>query len=220
LTLPHHVVTETIREDADCRLYRGIDSERPIPVLLKLPGHAIPSTQRLARARHEYEILTDLECPGAPRPYELLDSAESPVIVVEDVGGQPLTSMIDGKPWTLSVFLPVALALVDTLDHIHRRRIIHQDIKPQNVLVNSLTGQTQIIDFSRASRLSREHPQLAPSDHVEGTLTYLSPEQTGRMNRAVDYRADFYALGVLFYELLTGHPPSSLAMLWNWSIAI
>ena len=207
MTLQEFVVTETLREDADCRLYRAIDPERHVPVLLKRPGLAISYAPGLARMRFEYEILTGLDCPGVQRAYALLVEGEGPAIVAEDIGGQLLTSLIDGAPWSLSTFLPVALTLVDTLEHFHRRRIIHRDITPQNILVNVTSCRTQLIDFSRASRLSREHPNLAPPDHVEGTLTYLAPEQTGRMNRVVDYRADFYALGVLFYELTTGSPP-------------
>ena len=207
LTLQDFVVTETLREDADCRVYRSIDPERHVPVLLKRPGSALPHAPGLARLRHECEVLTDLDCPGAPRVYALLNESERSAIVVEDIGGQLLASMIDGTPWSLSTFLPVALTLVETLEHFHRRRIIHRDIKPENILVNLTSCRTQLIDFSHSSRLSREHPNLAPSVHVEGTLAYLAPEQTGRMNRVVDYRADFYALGVLFYELTTGCPP-------------
>jgi len=202
----HYTVTETLREDGEARICRAFDRERQIPVLLKLPGHAIPPTWRLARISHEHEILTDLDCLGAPRPYALFDDPEQPAIVFEDIGGELLASLINGTPWPLSAFFPVALSLIDTLDHVHRRRIIHRDITPQNIVVNVAAGRTQLVDFSRASRLSIEHPHLAPPDHVEGTLAYLAPEQTGRMNRVVDYRADFYALGVLFYELLTGHP--------------
>src|SRR6476646_426064 len=99
------------------------------------------------------------------------------------------------------------MQLASTLGHLHEQQIIDKDIKPQNIVINAETQEIQLIDFSIASQLERENSTLSHPDLLEGTLAYMSPEQTGRMNRSIDYRTDFYSLGVTFYEMLTGELP-------------
>ncbi|MDO9352660.1 MAG: AAA family ATPase, partial [Solirubrobacteraceae bacterium] len=142
-----------------------------------------------------------------PSAYALLDDGASLVLVHEDIGGASLDTLLAGEPCGLAHFFRIALALVEALEVVHAQRIVHRDIKPHNIIVNAETGQVQLIDFGLASQIVRERAEMRPPEQLEGTLSYLAPEQTGRMNRAVDYRADFYALGVTLYELLTGRLP-------------
>jgi len=107
----------------------------------------------------------------------------------------------------ISDFLPIAIQIADAVGQIHAANLIHKDINPANIIWNKKTNQLKIIDFSISSRLPREKPALKNPEQVEGTLAYISPEQTGRMNRNLDYRTDLYSLGVTFYELLTGKVP-------------
>ncbi|MHC5828210.1 MAG: serine/threonine protein kinase, partial [Nostoc sp.] len=126
----------------------------------------------------------------------------------EDFGGISLKDWaVRGTRQSLQEFLEIAIALCDTLDILYHQRIIHKDIKPANILINPETKQVKLIDFSIASLLPRETQTLISPNVLEGTLAYISPEQTGRMNRGIDYRTDFYSLGVTFYELLTGELP-------------
>jgi serine/threonine protein kinase len=126
---------------------------------------------------------------------------------MEDFGGSSLGHFANGRSLSLEQFLPIALQLIEILHLLHQQRVIHKDIKPANILIQPKTGQVKLIDFSISSLLPRETQEIKTLNGLEGTLAYLSPEQTGRMNRGVDYRSDFYSLGVTFYELLTGRLP-------------
>ncbi|WP_445304733.1 ATP-binding protein [Microcoleus sp. Pol7_A1] len=126
---------------------------------------------------------------------------------VEDFGGESLTIWMQQRKFTLEEFLQIAIATTETLGQIHRANIIHKDINPSNIVYNPETEQLKIIDFGISTQLSRETPIVKNPGVLEGTLAYISPEQTGRMNRTLDYRTDFYSLGVTFYKLLTGKLP-------------
>jgi serine/threonine protein kinase len=136
------------------------------------------------------------------------------VILLEDFGGESLEQWMRSHPETfcpmpLSTFLRLAINLTDILDRIHAANVIHKDINPGNIVLNLETGVVKIIDFGIATQFSRTNPTFKNPHVLEGTLAYLSPEQTGRMNRSLNYRTDFYSLGVTFYQLLTGHLPFS-----------
>ncbi|ERT03709.1 AAA ATPase domain protein, partial [Lyngbya aestuarii BL J] len=130
------------------------------------------------------------------------------VLVMEDFGGVSLKEWeLGGKLTSLQDFLKIAISLCDALEILYRERIIHKDIKPANILIQPETLQIKLIDFSISSQLPKEIPEIDNPNVLEGTLAYISPEQTGRMNRGIDYRTDFYSLGVTFYELLIGELP-------------
>ncbi|MFM7791423.1 MAG: serine/threonine protein kinase, partial [Microcystis panniformis] len=148
-----------------------------------------------------------LNFEGAIKAYGLETYRRTPVIILEDFGGISLKKWLGGKTLALRDFLSLALRIVANLEKIHNAKVIHKDINPANIVLNPETGQIKIIDFGIASVLQRENPGLKNPNVLEGTLAYLSPEQTGRMNRSLDYRTDFYSLGVSFYELLTGQLP-------------
>jgi serine/threonine protein kinase len=172
-----------------------------------------PSSQELTRYRQEYAITSSLNIEGVIKAYSQQDYQRSLVILLEDFGGESLEQWIqqcpDFCPMNLSTFLRLAINLTDILGRIHAANVIHKDINPANIILNRNTGIVKIIDFGIATQFNRTNPTFKSHYVLEGTLAYLYPEQTGRMNRLLDYRTDFYSLGVTFYELLTGHLPFS-----------
>jgi serine/threonine protein kinase len=140
---------------------------------------------------------------------------DRPVLALEDPGGAPLDQLL-GHPLDLASSLRLAIGLSSAIDHLHQRGIIHKDIKPTNVLVNSVTGQCRLLGFGIASRLPRERQSAEPPEFIAGTLAYMAPEQTGRMNRSIDSRSDLYALGVTLYEMLTGSLPFTASDPMEW----
>lgn len=209
-------ITEEMFKGANSLVYRGHRQADGQMVILKMLNQAYPSPEKIARFQLEYELTRNLNglVPGerqAPasvvQAYSLASDQGRWVMLLEDMGGEALNRVAQRRRFSLPDFLRLAIQLVTILDWVHQQHVIHKDINPSNVVLNPATGQLRLIDFGISSRLSRENPALRNPNVVEGTLAYMSPEQTGRMNRAVDYRTDFYSLGVTFYELLTGHLP-------------
>lgn len=177
------------------------------PVILKTVRHEHPPIRDVARLRHEFTLLKKLDVPGVVSALELLGSGSRPALVLEDFEGESLRRKIPPQGLALDDFFWVAKAAVKALGHIHSANILHKDIKPDNLIVHFDRRQLAIADFSIASQLSEERLSSQTFNILEGSLAYLSPEQTGRMNRPVDYRSDYYSLGVTFYELLCGELP-------------
>ncbi len=172
--------------------------------MLKLNDTA---TERIKLYQHEYQLLQRLPLPGVVQPYAFEADQPRPFLVLEDFGGTSLASLNLAGQLTLGTFLKLAIDLADILGQVHAAHVIHKDINPNNIVYHPKTGEVKLIDFSIATALSRETQSFTSPHSLAGTLAYLSPEQTGRINRAIDYRSDFYALGVTFYELLTGQLP-------------
>ncbi len=210
VSIPGYRINEQLYNGSRTLVYRAIRETDSIPVVIKLLKNPYPSFTELVQFRNQYTIAKNLNLPGIIQTYSL-EVYQNGYALVMEFGGISL------KEYFVSVetryiafgqeFLEVAIALCDTLDILIRSRIIHKDIKPANILINPETKQVKLIDFSIASLLPRETQILMSPNVLEGTLGYLSPEQTGRMNRGIDYRTDFYSLGVTFYELLTGKLP-------------
>jgi predicted ATPase/class 3 adenylate cyclase/tRNA A-37 threonylcarbamoyl transferase component Bud32 len=208
LTLAGYEVSTVLHEGAFSRVYRGHHRADGKTVVLKTLRQSIPDPEQLARYQQEYTITHALgEIPGVIRVHELAWLAHCPVIVLEDYGAQTLTEYLKTQPLPLDTFLELAIALTRILAAVHQAQVIHKDINPANVLIHPQSREIKLIDFGIASQLSRETPMVSGVGVLEGTLPYLSPEQTGRMNRALDYRSDFYSLGATFFEMLTGRPP-------------
>ncbi|MFB2921177.1 trifunctional serine/threonine-protein kinase/ATP-binding protein/sensor histidine kinase [Aerosakkonema funiforme] len=209
IQIPNYQILETIYSGSRTLVYRAIRTLDQLPVVLKLLKNEYPTFSDLVKFSNQYTIAKNLHQPGIIQTYSLEPYQNGYVLVMEDFGGISL------KEWalkrknapSLQDFLEAAIALCDTLDILYQERIIHKDIKPANILIHPETQQIKLIDFSIASLLPRETQEIQNPNVLEGTLAYLSPEQTGRMNRAIDYRSDFYSLGVTFYELLTGQLP-------------
>ncbi|AFY56346.1 PAS domain S-box [Rivularia sp. PCC 7116] len=185
-------------------VYRGIRKKDSIPVIIKILASEYPSFNELLQFRNQYTIIKNLNIPGIVYPISLESCGNSYILVMKDFGGVSLSEYISA---CFQDFFSISLQLVEILHHLHQNRVIHKDIKPANILINPETKQVKLIDFSIASLLPKETQEIINPNVLEGTLAYISPEQTGRMNRGIDYRSDFYALGVTLFELLTGELP-------------
>ncbi|BAU15375.1 serine/threonine protein kinase and signal transduction histidine kinase with GAF and PAS/PAC sensor [Leptolyngbya sp. NIES-3755] len=211
ITLPGVTIHSKIYESLASLVYRGIREQDNCAVIAKVLKQNYPSLQELTRYRQEYEITRSLNLEGVVKTYSQQDYQRTLVILLEDFGGESLEYWMrqrsDFCPMPLSIFLDIAIATTDTLGKLHAAHVIHKDINPGNIVLNPQTGVVKLIDFGIATRFSRTNPTFKNLHLLEGTPAYLSPEQTGRMNRMLDYRTDFYSLGVTFYELLTGQLP-------------
>ncbi|MEM9213323.1 MAG: AAA family ATPase [Cyanobacteria bacterium P01_F01_bin.150] len=188
-------------------VYRAWANTSAQSVVIKCLNQNYPSFGELVRFRNQYTITKNLSIPGLVKPLGLESVGNSYALIMEDVGGVALSDYSQQQPLEVEEVLAIALQLVDILHNLHQQRVIHKDIKPANILIHPGSKKIWLIDFSIASLLPKETQALQSPGSLDGTLAYLAPEQTGRMNRAIDYRTDFYALGVTLYELLTGHLP-------------
>jgi serine/threonine protein kinase len=198
---------EVIYEGTTTCVYRGLRKSDQTSVIIKTLKAEYPTIEQLAQLRHEYKILQSLEIEGIVKPLALESYQNGLALILSDFDAESLKTFITNQKLELRQFLQIAIQLSKTLDQLHQNNIIHKDIKPHNILIAPQTGEVKIIDFSISSCLSRENLTVSNPNLLEGTLAYMSPEQTGRMNRSIDYRTDFYSLGVTFYEMLTGQLP-------------
>src|SRR6266436_5026746 len=198
--------------EGDIALYRG-SGNGLAPILLVAAEET--SLSCVERLEHEYALKSELDAEWAARPVALTHDSGRMTLVLEDPGGTPLDQLL-GRPLDVSHFLRIAIPLAGALRHVHERGLIHKDIKPANILVESASSGVWLMGFGIASRVPRERQAPEPPETITGTLAYMAPEQTGRMNRSVDSRSDLYALGVTFYELLTGALPFTAADPMEW----
>jgi predicted ATPase/GAF domain-containing protein/tRNA A-37 threonylcarbamoyl transferase component Bud32 len=206
--LPGYLLNDCLHEGRDTAIYRVRRESDYSTVIVKTINAEYPTLEEITRLRHEYTLLQTLaDIKGIAKAYSLEHYGNNLAIILEDFWGISFQQLLTlGKLPVLS-FLPIAIQLAETLHSIHKNHIIHKDINPQNILLEPDSLTVKLIDFSIASQLSKEHPCIKNPEKLEGTLAYISPEQTARMNRSVDYRTDFYSLGVTFYEMLTGQLP-------------
>ncbi len=190
----------------------GSDRRTVIVVILATESPTIVSLDRLA---HEYSLKDHLDAPWAVRPLDLVRERGRTMLVLEDHGAEPLHRLL-GSPMEPPRFLRLAEALTAALRGLHERGLIHKDINPANVLVNDSTSQVWLTGFGVASRLPRERQAPSPPEFIAGTLPYMAPEQTGRMNRSIDSRSDLYSLGMTFYQMLTGSLPFAAPDPMEW----
>jgi serine/threonine protein kinase len=209
-------VFETLREDEQFAFCRGrrYDGELPT-ILLVAPVSEHPVPAILEWLEHEYALRDEVDSGWAARPLALARREGRPMLILEDAGGEPLDRLL-GQPMELSRFLRFAVGLAAALGKLHQQGLIHKDIKPANILVNSASGAVWLTGFGVASRLLRERQPAELPEMIAGTLAYMAPEQTGRMNRSIDSRSDLYSLGVTFYEMLTGVLPFTASDPMEW----
>ena len=203
-------ITGTLYEGANTRVYRALKGDDNRAVILKTTANTHPSPNEVARYRHEYHILNSLNPRVSEHVIHMLDLVlhdHRPYLVMEDTAGVDLGNLLKSGSPDLKQLLDMAVKIASGLGEIYQSHIIHKDIKPANLLFNPETGDLRLIDFSSASLITRETPTVETSMLMTATLPYMSPEQTGRMNRMVDWRTDFYSLGVTLYELFTGRLP-------------
>jgi PAS domain S-box-containing protein len=209
-------VFETLRKDEQFAFCRGRKDDGELPTILlvaPVSEHPVPAT--LERLEHEYAHRDEFDSDWAARPLTLVRREGRSVLILEDPGGEPLDRLL-GQPMELSRFLRFAVGLAAALGKLHQQGLIHKDIKPANILVDSASGAVWLTGFGIASRLPRERQSAEPPEMIAGTLAYMAPEQTGRMNRSIDSRSDLYSLGVCFYEMLTGVLPFAASDAMEW----
>ena len=215
---PSEYVLESLRAGTEFTLYRGHLQHDPSSVLVVSPTAEEPLPQSLRRLEHEYSLAAELEPEWAAKPLALTRHEGRTFLVLADLGGEPLDLIFErerGEPLDLARLLRVAIGLATALGHVHQRGLIHKDVKPENVLLDD-SDRVWLTGFGIASRLPRERQAPAPPEIIAGTLAYMSPEQTGRMNRSTDARSDLYSLGVTLYEMLTGVLPFAAADPLEW----
>ncbi|QNI30488.1 sigma 54-interacting transcriptional regulator [Alloacidobacterium dinghuense] len=209
---------EPIRDGAEFTLYRARQHGNPSPVLVVAPTAEQPLPQSLRRLEHEYSLAAELEPAWAAKPLALTRHEGRTILVLADPGGEPLNRILEQdreQPLDLARFLRLAINLATALGHAHQRGLIHKDVKPENVLVDE-AGCVWLTGFGIASRLPRERQAPAPPEIIVGSLAYMSPEQTGRMNRSMDTRSDLYSLGITLYQMLSGGLPFAAADPLEW----
>jgi PAS domain S-box-containing protein len=197
---------ERISEDGEFVVLRGRTQGKPVSVLLMAPSSNHPSPVSIERMNHIYALRNELDSAWAVRPMDLANYRGCQALVLEDPGGDPLDRLI-GRPLDRKHFLRTAIGIVRALAWFHARGLIHRDLRPTNILVGAAAGDAWLTGLSLTSRLPRQHQSPEAPEVIVGTLEYMAPEQTGRMNRSVDSRSDLYSLGVTFYQMLVGALP-------------
>jgi serine/threonine protein kinase len=203
-------------EVGDCvfcrRWYVEADGRQTSVLAVRLKHPTLASLNRLA---HEYGLRDELDSAWAVRPLELVREAGRTLLLLEGTGGEPLERLL-GAPMEIGRVLHLAVGIVGALGKVHQRGLVHKDLKPAIILVNGANAEVRLTGFGIASRLPRERQAPEPPETIAGTLAYMAPEQTGRMNRSIDARSDLYALGVTLYQMLTGSLPFSAADPMEW----
>jgi histidine kinase len=200
-------IVSTIYDGHYTKVYRGRRQVDGLPVIIKTTPEEHPDARRVAAFGNEQEILRKLSFDGVPRVHPLDRYNGRIALIMDDIGGESLRVYMRRESLDVVQKLTIALQIAKILGEIHRKGVVHKDINPQNIIINAETKAFQIIDFAISSTLSREVPELRQPNMLQGTLLYIAPEQTGRMNRAIDSRTDLYSFGISLYEMLTGAPP-------------
>src|SRR5437879_6332494 len=209
---------EPLNTDGKRILYRGVHASPtdPLPrVLVVAPAGEYSSPKTLARLEHEYSLAAELDPRWAARPLALARHQGRTVLVLDDPGGEPLDRLL-GKRMEVDAFLRLAISIAQAVGRVHDAGLIHKDVKPGNVLMAAASGEVRLTGFGIASSMRRERAAPAPPEVIAGTLAYIAPEQTGRMNRSLDSRSDLYGLGATLYEMLTGSLPFSASDPMEW----
>lgn len=195
---------ELLYQDANVQIHRAVRLADGLRVIVKRLPQTTGKSLYSAGLRHEYKLLSRLTIPGVVKAYDWLND-DRPTLVLEDIGGVSLNNL--PLPVSLASFLDLSIGLADALSALHVQHVIHKAINPAHIVYNPDNGVFRLIGFGNADELPQSLVPLQPATSFDLDLTYISPEQTGRMNRSVDYRTDFYSLGATFYHALTGCPP-------------
>ena len=206
-TLSEYQINSILHEGAETIIYRGQTSINQPATILKVLKAEYPTLEAITRLKHEYQIRQNLDSELIVKALTLDRFDHRLGLILEDFGGESLGQLLERETLSARTTLNIAIQIVKALEYLRQSQIIHKDIKPSNIIINSQTKQVKLTDFGIATKLNKENPQFNNPNCVEGTLAYMSPEQTGRMNRTLDYRTDFYSLGITLYEMLTNRLP-------------
>lgn len=205
--LPGYKIKEEVSRGGKSTILRGIRISDQFPVIIKLLNKEHPSSIEQSTFIREYEILKKITGDRIINVYGVENHNNSVFIVLEDIGGESVDKVLQSKRISIDEKLSLAIQMANSLIQIHQNNIVHKDINPTNFIWNYKTNQLKIIDFGISAELIRETSQCINLNVLEGSLDYLSPEQTGRINRPIDYRTDLYSLGISYYEIFTGQLP-------------
>lgn len=203
--IANYKIIETIKRHEKNSIYRGMKIGENETVIIKTMSNNSSTLYNIARFKHEYNIIRNLEIKGVVKSLDFIEYSDGFALILEDFNGISLTEKLQNKQVTLIEFLEIAIKLAESIGELHRHNIVHKDIKPDNIIIQS--DVVKLADFGISENISSDNNKIHDFEIMEGTLMYMSPEQTGRMNRGVDYRTDMYSLGVVFYEMLTGVLP-------------
>ena len=207
MNIAGYAMYNQVYESPNSIVYRARRKDDDLPVILKILKEDYPTPQELGRYRQEYTITTGFESDGVIKTYSLEPYQHTLMMILEDFGAISLQQLLPVSGFPVRKWLAIAIRVAEIVGEVHAANVIHKDINPSNIVMNPDTSQIKLIDFGIATQLPRENPVIVHPNVLEGTLAYISPEQTGRMNRSLDYRTDLYSLGVTLYELLTGVLP-------------
>ena len=207
MNIPGFTFRDMLYEGADTFVFRAIRNQNNKAVIIKSLKENSAGPMSAAKLTREFDALENIQVEGVNKVSEIINYGNTPALVMEDFGGISIADYSKTTKIELAEFLVIAIRVADILAKLHAKNIMHKNITPENIIINSLTGEIRIIDFGISAKLSREHASVHNPNILEGSLPYMSPEQTGRMNRCIDYRTDLYSLGISFYQILTGKLP-------------
>src|SRR4030042_777449 len=207
MVIPEYQVKEKLYESYNSYIYRAFHEETKLHVIIKVLKGEYPNPERIVRFKREYEILKGINLEGVIKAYSLEKYNNSYAFIMEDFHAESIKNILEKRKLNLNEFFKLSIKITEILGQLHQLNIIHKNINPTNIVWNQETDQVKIIDFGISTVLSQEIAAIQNPYEMEGTLSYISPEQTGRMNRMIDYRTDMYSLGVTLYEIVTGHQP-------------
>ncbi|NEP43257.1 MAG: protein kinase, partial [Okeania sp. SIO2H7] len=209
ILIPGYSIKETILTEKKTILYKGLEITNEQPVLLKTFQVEDLNLEDVTQFKQEYQISQKIACSGILKCYELKIFENNLALILEDFSCLPLSQFPQKTIFSIADFLRIAISLSETLGELHKQSIIHNQIEPKNIFINPQTKEVKLTGLGRAIIVPTEQQTIRDIDWQEDSFAYISPEQTGRINRFLDYRTDFYSLGITFYEILTGTVPFS-----------
>ncbi|RNB91256.1 GAF domain-containing protein [Brevibacillus fluminis] len=203
IVVPGYKITDRISKNSNQLVYRGIRIEDQLPVILKMPKEGYPAK----KLKHEFHILQSLHTTAVTNVVEYINVGRDSVLVMEDHGGVPLDLFLKMKRPSIKEIISICIRIARCIGETHQQHIIHKDINPTNILIRPDSLGIKLGGFGSATRLAEEYQSVLNQRELAASSPYVSPELTGRMNRSLDYRTDFYSFGIVAYEMLTGFPP-------------
>lgn len=202
-----YIIKEKIYESDNSIIYRAIRDLDNTPIIIKMLPSEYSTIKEIQRFQLEYEIANSFNHEGIIKIFSIEKYNRIKILTMEDFKGISINNILLKRKISLEEFLIIAMKTTDALDEIHRKHIIHKDINPSNLIWNAESKSLKIIDFGISTRLPYEVQALIDPNSIEGSIAYMPPEQTGRINKNIDYRSDYYSLGITLYEIITGDKP-------------